>query len=168
MKRVCSLVMAMVLCLGVLFLAGCGKKEEEPTESFTKTTHTTAKLLNIEIPITHIEIESAMGFEVEKPTVINDGQSVFTRSVDGKVSINISMTEQTADQFSQSVSKIPGVKEAPNLGEKAYWKWEKGNGALFVLNKGYGISCTVIGTGISEDTALIDSRAIVATIIGKM
>lgn len=167
MKKTTRVLIVMVcVCLLTVCFAGCEKEKEEPVESVVSTVRTTVKLLDIDIPITHIELESALGFEVKEPTVTNSGSSLYTSSVDGSVSITISMTKQTIEKFDKTLPTIQDMKEAPNLGEKAFWS--ESYGTLFAYNKGYGISCSVMGPNLGQDEALIGSRSIVATIFGKM
>lgn len=163
-------VKILCLCMVMVFLTtclfACGEKPKTTVESKTETTRTTVSLLDREIPITHIEIESALGFAVKEPTITNSGSSLYTSSEDGKVSITISMTAQTFDVFSKSVPQVSGIEEAPNLGEKAFWLAE--SNVLFAYANGYGISCSVMGPNVQSDSALIGARSIVATIIGKL
>lgn len=162
-----------IICVCVLLFAfcGCTKEEQKPEESIPMTTHTTVKLLDLDIEnaITHIELESALGFTVTEPIVTNSGSSLFTNSEDGKVSVTVSMTKQPSEQFDKSVAAIPNVKEVPNLGDKAFGVWDSSMGmeSLFAYSNGYGLSCTITSKTVGEEDSYLDARAILATIIGK-
>ena len=174
-RKECGKSMKRVIAAGLLVsllwgLCACTDTQPAPEESSSPavTTYTTVNFLDLSIGslLTREKLEAVTGQSLREPEVLESGTQLYARSEDGLFSVKLNMNRQDRSRFEQTLSEIPELLPAPNLGDNA--GWFAAQKTLFVYGRGYALTVSIASASVGEESALLMARELAAAVLEKL
>ncbi len=164
-------IIAMILCLACACgLTACGDSTEpvETTPTTAPTTPTTAVIIEEDLAalISKEEITDAVGVEMSKPTVSEQGTVLTSVGLEEMITLSVEVSEKPREIFDQILLNFPLLDACPNLGETAWFSADYHQ--LLVYDNERMMTVELIGLSDNDDKELLRCRQIAATLLERL